>query len=112
MPVLVFNKRTKKYLKNYGTTYNRLYKLNEEWIKNKDLGKYTPLTTEEVEEKLFTADASSAKQYATVTNARQAVGEIIHTNCRRIPRHLELHRVKEIIVTVEDEPIIIHEHRN
>lgn len=106
MPVLVFNKNTGKYLKKHGGSYNDLrFKVDQ----SQRTEKHPNTTLRAVEEEIFIAEPSDAKQYHTVTNARQAVGNS-NLSFIGIPKYLELHRVKENVVTVEDEPIKLREH--
>jgi len=129
MPVVIFNKRTGKYLKKhsgsyrdlmwkagfYGKLYNEIReKLGPAPHRNKDeeaWNKYRQEVRQLAEEKAFSAAPEDARVYATEASAMSSVGKRttwIAPECRtdnkkkvyELPDHLEAHEIKESFVCV------------
>lgn len=125
MPVIVFNKKTGKYLKRHSGSYTSLNR-NAYYRAQEDLGiKIQPLWKSVIDEaarnkqiaevlsaaelKVFSAAPEDARVYASKSSALTSVGKSVKSETsnklrpmwkRVLPDHLELHEIKEAYVCV------------
>lgn len=122
MPVIVFNKRTGKYLQRHSDSYRHRWSMlqyNKEIIKEviKKLGpvplrredreaadKYQAKLNEFLKDKVFNAAPEDARVYATEGSATSSVGMFSRNKIGRrtyiLPDYLEIHEIKESFVCV------------
>ena len=122
MPVVIFSKRTNKYLKRHSGSFRRIkgMLIYKKGIKEKIMDMFGPMpicstdknraeyyhnVSQFAEDNLFNADPGNARVYASSGSALTSVG-VLRKDYRtsgkvyELPDHLEIHEVKKSTVCV------------
>jgi len=124
MPVIVFNKRTGKYLQRHSGSFNKKvrdmrWKLGKKiceifgpapsWYggmsesAREEYEKYHVKVRQFCEDSIFNAEPGDARVYATESSAKTSVGvwnKPFKDRVYKLPDHLEIHEIKESFVCV------------
>ena len=123
MPVIVFNKRTGKYLKRHSGSFshvvsmvkykskykemiNKIFGTAPRWGRNnsEEYYKYHKKVRQFSEDQVFNAEPGDARVYATKGSATSSVGvfnrDKIGSRTYILPDYLEIHEIKESFVCV------------
>lgn len=122
MSVIVFSKRTGKYLQRHSGSFNRAVNMAPYRSKSRDLirkkfgscpshvedyemyRKYWRDVNQFAEDIIFNAKPEDARVYATESSATTSVGRFIRGRVSKrvyiLPDHLEIHEIKESFVCV------------